>query len=367
MKKILTAMVAFAISFYGCKKRLVEQDSLPEKKRLSTGITIQNGHLSFLTASAYEQFLAMTGKEKFVQSLEGSGEFLSFINRKAGMQNQQARIFTGCEVPEELVADNPGFFSMINADGIVEISGTLYRYDYCRDRVWVISVANAANGSYYADFMAGEERTNIVGYFPTYVDAIEAVAQGYTTMPDPETVAGNEIFQNVSSGLLGTTMLENCFINNNEKDPKDQNIKMDGKLAYDKFAVYFHFYGKEKYQTRCFFNWCTSSNTDRNWRVNYLYKFRRKGRNYEETGYGQLSPAGFIQNETQKDYYSGSRGLVWGDGGWDVINMYTNKLLVERNGGSLWTVIANEFYSTFKNVNNYQFQTGTKPFLIHFD
>lgn len=367
MKRTLLGLTSVVLLLSSCKKGLDESNNTPDKNVLSTNAKIENGRLSFRNAAAYEQFLSLPDKQSFVKALPGGNDFVSFKNRKANMQNQQARMINGCDVPDSLIDDNPDLFNTLDTNGIVEISGELYRYDYCNQKAWVISAANAANTTYYADFMSGTLRTNIVGSFPVYVDAIEAVAQGYTTMPDAATVAGNEIFEPIPNSFFGPDNAENCYINNNEENPLDQNIKMDGKLEYAQFAVYFHFYGKEKYQTRCFFNWCTSSNSDRNWRVNYWYNFRRKGRSYDETGRGQASPVGFNQNETKQDFYSGNRGLKWADATWDVVNMWTNKLKVERNYGSSWILIANETYPTFRFVNNYQFQSGISHFFLHYN
>jgi hypothetical protein len=367
MKNIFSGLVMTCLLFSACKKNINDNEAISEEKLRTTETKIENGRLSFSTIAAYEQFLNLSDKESFVKSLPGSKDFISFKNRNVSIQNQQARSINGCDVPEELIENNPVFFNMLDVNGIVQINGTVYRYDYCNNKMWVMNSTNALDPAIYQNFMGGVETAGVVGSFPNYVDVLEAVAQGYKTMPDPATVTGNEIFQSpMPNSFLGPDVAENCYINNNQKAPKDQNILMDGKLEYAQFAIYFHLYGKEKYKTRCLINWCTSSNSDRNWRVNYSYSFRRKGKNSDDSGTGQASPVGYNQNELEQTVYSFSRGLRWAYLQWDVVNMFTNKLKVERNGGSAWTLIANESYPTFRNVNNFQFQNGVNHFILRF-
>jgi hypothetical protein len=233
--------------------------------------------------------------------------------------------------------------------------------------MWVISTANNLNSTYHNNFMNGTETAGIVGAFPNYVDVIEAVASGFTTMPVPaDTIGYGEIF-----GFLGPPLhQEKCNINNDEKYPQGQNVIMDGLLEYDKFAVYFHFYGKEKYKEPCFFNWCTSTGGRRDWYVYYWYQCQRKGQSQWLTGQGNLYPPYSGENKTDKTFYEGSRGLKWGDASWKVENMFTNKRLVERNYSTYWYLVASESYGSFKFTNNYTFGYPTASpqyFIMHFE
>jgi hypothetical protein len=224
MKKIFLAGFFITIFFVSWKK-----DNVGNKNFFQNGdLKIVSGHLAFKTKTDYETFLTM----KYLKNVDRGSNFISLGERKKTNADGN-----DCQVPDSLIEDNRAFFSTLDAKGVVQIDSIIYRYDYCGDRVWVISAADANNPQYYADFMNGVERQNIVGYFPTYVDAIEAVAEGYKTMPDPSTVQGNEVFERFPDGITGDGNLEHMFIHNDPKSPRESQ-KFDGKISYDKFAIY---------------------------------------------------------------------------------------------------------------------------------
>lgn len=367
MKKILFGLALISL-LPACKKDNAPADTISKENGSSNVIKVEKGRLNFTSVAAYENFLSARDKEGLINTLPEKEDFISYKNRKSNPQAAQARVIGNCDVPEDLIESNPVFFDfIINAEGIVEIADNLYRYDYCNEKVWVISVANAAVDTYYADFLAGIERRDVVGWFYTYVDAIAAVEEGYRTMPAPGTETDNEIFKGT---LLGRTILEEMYINNDEKNPKGQvNARMDGKLSYDKFAVYFHFYGKEKYQERCFFNWCTNSGPGhRDWYVHYDYQYRRKGNSNPVHIIGNINPPLAGDNKVDKTFYEGSRGLRWCDATWDVEKVLTNYVAVDRNLGSRWGYVCPaQGFSSFAYRNNHQLSCGDIHFYIHYD
>lgn len=333
-----------------CKKNAsVEQ--VPK----SAMFQIQNGHLAFLNSNSYERFLSLSIADKKIEllKLENYGEFESFKDKQAQTSNVSSRVINGCSVPDSLIGDNPDFFSTLDADGVVQIGRMVYRYDYCNDKVFVISASDALNQTYYNSFMQGVEIQNVVGAFPTYVDVVDAVDSGYKTMPDTNAVRGNETFERVG-GFLGNVHLENFNVTNNPKDEKEVN-QFDGKLAYDKFGIYFHFYGKEKYQTPCFFGFCTSYYGPRDWSINYQYNYKRKRSSTIISGSGTLNPPVSGENKVDYDFYSGSRGLKKDQGyaRWDVMNVYTKTARIERNQGSGWSTVTNYGLLLFSYVTNY--------------
>jgi hypothetical protein len=366
MKRILSCLFSAILLFASCKK--TNETTVPnnERNQVVKGVVIVNGRISFPTVAVYAQYLGLENKKDFIRSIPGSEGFVSMKDTKGVSGNSQSKLINGCEVPDELVENNPGLFDIMNPDGVVEIEGTLYRYDYCNDKVWVISVANSGVAGSYAGFMTGDEISGVVGSFPTYVDALEAVAQGYTTMPTESSVEGNEIF---AKGAEGGSLNEFCYINNDEKNLKGQNVLMDGVISYDKLGIYFHFYAKEKYKTRCLINWCNTSTGRRDWNVKYKYIYHRKGQSSTNSGSGTIAPPLAGDNNCAKTFYEGSRGLLndENDAIWDVNNMYTNKLSVTRKfSGTINTFNYTLSINSFRFVNNYTFNTGTIHYAIRF-
>ena len=263
-------------------------------------------------------------------------------------------------MPDSLIDDNLDFFNTIDSNGVVEIDGTLYRYDYCNQKVWVISDSDANDSLYNSDFMNGNERTDIVGSFPTYVDVIEAVNQGYKTMPDTNAVDGDEIFER---GAEWITTYEVCYIKN---DDYNNQVILDGKIGYEKFGFYFHFFAKEKYKKYILFNWFTSTGGNRAWSVDFTYYYHRKGSSSAQSGSGTVYPPSSGENKTAKTFYEGGRGLKNNSNyaRWDVKNIYTDLFEVSRNPSG------NPDYfrtlSGFTYVNNYTFDNGIYLHAISF-
>jgi hypothetical protein len=362
MKKLLMTAIAVPIIFFNfsCKKDL----KLNVSTDAYTIAKVVDGRISFTSKASYESYFSAPDRKKVVNSIPGIRDFVSFYERKNSAIS--SRQIGNCNVPDSLVENNSAFFDLLDINGVLQIDNYLYRYDYCNDKMWVISAVNNLNSTNHNNFMNGVETNGIVGSFPNYVDVLEAVAAGFTTMPAPaDTVGYGEIFRNI----LGPLYKEKCNINNDQKYPQGQNVKMDGLLEYDKFAVYFHFYGKEKYQEPCFFDWCTSTGGTRDWYVFYWYQCQRRGQSQWLTGQGNLYPPYSGENKTDKTFYEGNRGLNWGDAVWKVENMLTNKRLVERNYGSSWSLIASESYNSFKVCNNYTFSfpyASPQQFEMHF-
>ncbi len=367
MKKILPVLGAIVLFFSACKKTMQDKNIIQGLNTVPPRVTVENGHLSFRTAATYEAFIEDGSHQNFVKGLPGGNDFTSFSDKNKLMSSQPSRVINNCDVPDELIENNPVFFGMINEEGIVEIEGTLYRYDYCNEKVWVISVGDSHNAEYYASFMNGIEIPGKVGWFFTYVDAIEAVAQGYKTMPEETTVSGIELFEKVT---VGARAVEYFYIKNDPKQPNKENVLMDGNLQYDKFAVYFHFYGKEKYRTPCMFNWCTSSGGNREWKVSFSYTYHRKGQNNPQSGSATIIPPSSGDNKADKTFYEGSRGLRkdLNSARWNVNNVYTRSVRVLRgeNPGGLF-LVGSYSIPTYQYKNNYQFPGSIdKPYVIRF-
>jgi hypothetical protein len=153
-----------------------------------------------------------------------------------------------------------------------------------------------------------------------------------TQINDPE-----EIFSQAKTGLIGKTKTENKSIHDFDLEVSPNDRLMDGKLAYDKFGFYFHFYGKEKYKYQHVIGlWLVASTasqgTDK-WRVEYKYEYLRKGNGQTlQTGEGTLKapPIGSL-NKIDTTFYSGSRGLKNGYALWTVWNDQTDYVKVQRN------------------------------------
>lgn len=361
MKRNLWGLLIIITALYSCQKNNQGTQAIRPSRAIDA--RIEKGHLAFKTGNDYDLFLSKSALEKYnaVNGMEGGSVFTSFAKAKyEGNSTVSNRMIGTCEVPDSLIEDNQTFFSTLDANGVVQIDSIVYRYDYCHDGVYVISASDAQNSSYYNSFLSGNEVKNVVGFFPSYVDAIEAVSSGYKTMPDTNTVQGNEIFER--TGIFGAVSKEHLFSNNNPKVPKEESL-FDGKLAYDKFAIYFQFYGKEKYQTHCFFNWCTSTSGPRDWNVAYQYRCRRKGRSYDYVGSGTLVPPGSGENKVSKTFYDGSRGLKNGYNFalWDVNHVNAMGAHTERNGGSLWFQIGSIYLGgSMGYLTNWHY---TNPFM----
>lgn len=341
-----------------CRKNTTEK--LAEGVAPSIDARITNNHVVFKTVEDYSNFLALDERQSYLQALPGSETFSSYKTKKNKTVNTDRDMY-GCEVPDSLIEASPDFFAMIDQDGVIEIEGNYYRYDYCDGGVWVVSSADFPTHS--SSFYDGTEVPGIVGFFPDYVDVLEAVAEGYRTMPDSTVAAGREIFE--KSGLLGSRKLENFDVTYYlVKVPV--KARFDGKLSYDKYGFYFHFYGKEKYKKPCFNNWCTTSEGPRDWTVYFQYMYRRKGRDWDVTGSATISPEGRGENKVDKTFYDGNRGLKYGGAIWDVQNVFAKDVRIERNGGSIWYDVTSYILFAPRRVTNYETPQGPNHFSLGF-
>lgn len=355
MRKIFVFILIVSL-FLSCRK-IVETQNLRTRE---INVSIVKGHLFFRTVADYDALLqSKAGKiSEFLKSTPMLENFMSYKESKKYFHMQ--RTIAGCDVPDSLIEDNDDFFSLLDENGIIQIEDYLYRYDYCNEKVWVISSTNAENSVYYNNFLEGNLVSDIVGSFPTYVDVIEAVADNYSTMPDSSMIEGNEIFENeggVVNELFGfeDKHLEAFYRYVSSTSSAE---KFDGKLAYQGFGIYFHFYGKEKFQEPCFFNWCTSTGGPRNWYAKYQYSYIRKGNSTTTTGSGTIYPPSFGgENKVDKEFYSGRRGLKAGGtrfAQWDVGNVLAYHTNIQRNQGTGWVTIFNYTQNPAANVTNYE-------------
>ena len=315
-------------------------------------IKIEHGHLAFPSAREYLKVfsLSIDVRNTILKDLEDSPLFTSYAERiKNNGIDFSTRVLNGCDVPEDIIYDNSGFFSTLDQNGVVGIDGFLYRYDYCRDNIFVITTSDAAKTANYNDFISGRTTNSLIGSFPSYVDVIEAIAQGYRTMPDENSVRGIDIFEKVS---LEKSLLEDLRFNEIGASDGAGIVRMDGKLAYFTAGIYFHFYAKEKFQRKGLVAWYTSNDGPRNWFVNYEYKYQRKGRSSENNEQGYLNAPKTGENKVDKTFYEGNRGLKKYYAKWDV-DIYSDYVKVSRNGGSRWVdIFENRLYQAGR-IKNY--------------
>lgn len=363
MKKALIPLAAVIIVL-SCQKNITERPDPPTQNLIKA--VIENGHVVLQSSNDFDLLLQnWAGKvNRFVKNLPGYENFISF---KESRHRSSAQRDGDCEVPDTLIEENPDLFSLLDEDGVMQIDSHLYRYDYCNQLVWVISAANALNTTYYGYFLNGTLTTGIVGAFPTYVDVTVAVDSGFTTMPDSATAACYEMFENtggIVNELFGfeDKSLEELY---RLVSSSSETTRFDGKMAYQGFGLYFHFYGKEKYQEQCFFNWCTSTGGPRDWYVKFQYSYVRKGNSSPTTGSGTLFPPGSGENKVDKEFYGGRRALKRNSrfAQWDVGHILAYHVNVQRNGGTYWQTIFNYTVSPPDYITNY---TGPNFQVIHY-
>jgi len=350
--------------FISCSKRGVTISS-PDDSNLPQ-IEIEHGHLIFPSAGEYLKLvsLGINVRNTILKNLEDSPAFTSYTERiKNDWINNNTRVFNGCGVPEDVLDDNAVFFSILDQYGVVGIDGFLYKYDYCRNNIYVISISDAAKTTNYNDFINCRTTNSLIGAFPSYVDVIEAVAQGYRTMPDENSVSGIDIFQR---GSLETSLLEDFRFNEIGASDGAGSVRMDGKLAYFTAGLYFHFYAKEKFQRKGLLAWYTSNDGPRNWFVNYEYKYQRRGRSSENTEQGNLNAPKTGENKVDKTFYEGNRGLKKYYAKWDV-DIYSDYAKVSRNGGSRWIdIFENRLYQAGRLKNYLPGIPGTTQDQFHY-
>jgi len=336
--------------FISCSKRGVINSS-PDDSNLPQ-IKIEHGHLAFPSIREYLKVfsLRIDVRNTILKDLEDSPSFTSYAERfKNDGINYSNKVLNGCDVPEDIIYDNSVFFSILDQNGVVGIDAFLYKYDYCSQKIYVISTSDAIKITNYNDFINGSTTNKLIGTFPSYVDVIEAVAQGYRTMPDENSVSGIDIFERAS---LETSLLEDFRFNEIGASDGAGSVRMDGKLAYFTAGLYFHFYAKEKFQRKGLVTWYTSNDGPRNWFVNYEYKYLRKGRSSENTEQGNLNAPKSGENKVDKTFYEGNRGLKKYYAKWDV-DIYSDYAKVSRNGGSRWIdIFENRLYQA-GHLKNY--------------
>jgi hypothetical protein len=364
--RIATLLCVLALFVVGaCKKE--SQQKFAIDSQLS--IRVLNGHVAFTTTADYDRYLELTDEDKqqVVSSLHADVSFKPFSKNSSSLTGGNFLPIGNCAVPDDVVEDNPVLFDVMDKNGVVQIGTDLWRLDYCNNNVYLISVADALDPLNYNDFLIGNFANPVVGVFPTSVDALDAVAAGIRTMPDSLYISGNgldDIFAFAS--VFGTWAHENKYFNDvyvaestitGWNGGINDNTRMNGKISYDKFAIYFHFYGKEKYQRNAITGlWQTAkiddpSHSSTQWKVDYNYTYLRKGSGQTlQSASGQLLPGNNVkgaENKTDKTFYDGRRGLKkdYGHAQWNVTNNLTNKVKVYRNKG-----IGEQYI--FTNANN---------------
>ncbi len=314
-------------------------------------VKIEDGHLVFESRASFDKLFELPAQVRkgLLFRFESSQEFTSLREKESTAITSNQRIINGCDVPDSLIEDNDDLFRTLDNDGIVQIGSDLYRYDYCNDKVFVIAASIAYQGNNYNDFLTGNTSNSNVGWFPTYVDVQDAVAAGYRTMPDPKLVEGNETFK---SGAPGGRLHEWKYFYDMEEDGSSpDNTRMDGVLAFDKFGIYFHLYGKEKYQRQGWLGWQTVQTGTRNWLVGYQYQFHIKKQSTIMSGNGTLTPPPIHEvNKVQHDFYSGGRGLLSYEARWDVRNYTTYHTVYRKSSASANSVHIGTFQTYPANV-----------------
>jgi hypothetical protein len=356
LKKI-GLVISVSLLLTACKKENLTVPSEPTDAE----IKVQNSRVVFSSGQSFESFFLKTSTERaaVLETISQNANFTSLKKKKELSAAGATRMIGNCDVPDELVENNEDFFALLDVNGVIQIGTFLYRYDYCNNKAYVTS-AVSDNDQTYSDFLAGNTSNTAVGWFETYVDVIDAVESGYTTMPDPATVAGNEIFQDSdgsqTNSFFGGTGHEWKYFNDLEYERDHNNARMDGKISYDKFGFYFHFYAKEKYQKLTYIGFITASDGTRDWKVDFSYSYRRKGQSSPRSGSGtNVRPPLAGENKLGRDFYEGSRGLHWANARWDVWN-HTNYHRVVRGPFSAVLDYTNRPLSQLRPYYaNYQF------------
>lgn len=267
-------------------------------------------------------------QKTFLTSLKNNADFMSLSeSRKAVNRNTRQRT-EGCVIPEDILEANSDFFSLLKSDGVVQIGSNVIRIDYCNNSAYLISSTAAQDAAVYEDFLAGKTTNPEVRSFSLDVDVLEMVEQqGLRTMPGTTGTASAQRL----AGADGTNLHEwKYFKDMDDAESDASNTRMDGKLAYDKFGIYFNLYGKEKYQRNsALVAWITTTYGNREWRVEYNYRYVRRGRSEVSSSGTLYVPSGSNENKIEYTFYDGSRGLERYDIRWDVFN-YTDNYKIFR-------------------------------------
>lgn len=346
MRNLLLAVIA-VFAFVGCQKQNQAPENIkdPNKTTDKFSVKIQDGRVIFPSEKAYNNYFHSDSK-KALKSEIANSDFVSFVaaRKKLAQKASLRNTAKECEIPEELIENNKRFFQLLNENGIFEVGIYVFRYSYCDDGVWVITKENFMNNKYREKFMSGELTDDIVGFFPSNVDAFAVLAMGNISMPEK----GSADYQRLMSNNDVTVMkaharhyYEHFFV---IPDGDDEEVRMRGKLSYDKFAVYFNFYGKEKYQTHSSIGWTTTSSGVRTWKVDYYYRCRRKGKSYDYTGSATVQPPLPGENKLKVTFYDGSRGLENGEATWKVYNILSTEKIVQRDYGAGFVSITSDSY-----------------------
>jgi hypothetical protein len=175
-------------------------------------------------------------RRSLIDNLEKSVSFTSLREEKQTPASSQS--FTeSCIVPNEIVEENADFFATLDADGVVQIGNYYYRVDYCNKKVYVLNAESSfISATDWSDFLSGNTSNPNIGWFHSYVDVLEAIAEGYITMPDSSLAAGNEIF--IDSGPIENWHEDFRLVSSPNIDSSQ---RLDGKIEYLRLGIFFHF------------------------------------------------------------------------------------------------------------------------------
>jgi hypothetical protein len=117
MRKLLLPAIAVSLIFFyfSCKK----DSKINVPADAFTIAKVVDGHISFTSKASYENYLSASDHEKIINSIPGIRDFVSFKERRKS--TTIARQIGNCDVPDSLVENNPAFFDLLDADGVLQI------------------------------------------------------------------------------------------------------------------------------------------------------------------------------------------------------------------------------------------------------
>lgn len=370
-KKLLFFTALSLMAMQACKKSIAPTHEEPA----STELQIKTDRAVFKSEKDYSLFWTQPDEQQktFLNSLQNNAEFTSLPESQKGGNLNTRQKTKGCVIPKDVLEANSDFFSLLNSDGVIQIGGNVFRIDYCNKAGYLISSTAAQDAATYEDFLAGKTTNPEVRSFSLDVDVLEMVEQqGLRTVPGTTGTASTQRAAAADGGALHEWKY---FKDMEDAESDASNTRMDGKINYDKFAIYFNLYAKEKYQrTSELVSWITTTSGTRQWRVEYNYRYVRKGRS-EVSSSGTLNPPFGGENKVERTIYEGSRGLERYDVRWDVWNYTNNHKIYRHEGGTPVTIhfgdfvasdgqpidVANYFWNTniqYSPPNYYQMISG---------
>jgi hypothetical protein len=335
LKSNFLIALGLSLSIVACKKNDIQIVDPTENGDLPK-VEIERAAIKINSESDFNIFTGLTQTEssEFVADLKATNGFTSFT--EVAKISVSSRQIGSCTLPDDIVEANLSFLNLLNSDGVIIIDDHTFRLDYCNSKIYVISNADAADPAKYAEFLTATQTNGYIGAFPLDVDVLDAVSLGYRTMPtNPDPTIHDELFRGWN--LLGLRGHEKMFWNNTKPGTKEDfrlDKRMDGLISYDKFGLFFHLYGKEKYQKPNFLGvWLTTSEGDRDWFVTYDLVCQPRKRDLITQTRIRLNP-GFGtnsgENKLDKTFYQGTRRVNYAYVRWDVTQPVAREVEVYR-------------------------------------